>query len=184
MTEKVITSDKRWARIVSLRNQVYGYGSGNQRTHGLTHIKIRQTDTGFKFVPLDEAWRLYHTHKMPDIKSSAFSELIAIVERLLEMNRKQDELVEEMYEFSRGFKEGKFEEDEDMTPNRLDNLEEFIDDMKKFREDVENWMKTKENPEYDDETPVKKKKKSKPEESSEGEDEEERKDVDYGDVDL
>ena len=184
MTEKVITTDKRWATIVSLKTQIDGYGAGNQRVHGLKYIKIRQTGTGYKFVPIDEAWRLYHTHKMPDIKSTAFAELFAIVERYSEIMRRQDELVEEMYKFSTVFKEGKFEEDTDTTPSRLDNIEEFIKDNVAWRKDVETWMNAKENPEYEDASPVQLRGKVKTNDSSEVPDEEERKDVDYGDVAL
>ena len=99
MTEKVITQDKRWAKIKNLMDFVYGHGSGNQRVHGLTYMKIKETGTGYRFVPLDEVWRRFHTTKMPDIKSTAFAELFALIERYSEMMRKQDELVKDLYEF-------------------------------------------------------------------------------------
>lgn len=165
--QKVITPERRWAVIKGLMDDIYGYGSGERRVHGLTHIKIEQTDTGYRFVPLDEAWRRFHTHKMPNIKSSAFSELYVLVERILEMNRKMDELVHEMYEYCKVFKDGKFEEEEDDTPERIQSIEEVIAELQDFRKYVEDWMKEKEKPEYEDSQENKNDKKPEPPKTTE-----------------
>ncbi len=185
MTEKVITQDKLWAKIKNQMDLVYGHGSGNQRVHGLTYMKIKETGTGYRFVPVDEVWRRFHSHKMPDIKSTAFSELFALVERYSEMMRKQDELVKDLYDFAKVFRGGKFEEDDDETPARLDDVDEFINEMRAWRKKIEDDLDEIKNPKYDDDAqPAIPRKSSSDNNSEKSEDEDKKGNVEYGEVPI